>query len=315
MKLHEAFGMMMPRVPTPSNEWPIPDCMVGLEFEYENPANLNWQGHWWNRKMPHIAEYWTTHEDGSLRDNGVEFVLRDPLMGKDLTDAIAALLIPVPPLTTSYRTSVHVHIDARDMELEELKTFTLLYALTEQGFFNYVGENRTTNNYCVPWYEAPEYMDGVAKGLFREKMDAGILARAMHQAQRYAALNVNSLKKYGSFEFRHFGSVVTHGRIRKWVSICMQLKLAARMIPYDQAEALVYEPAEAVYRAVFGPYAMSCLNGLTAEQHENCQFSASLLMSRLAAEDAMAHFEEYVPTSKKPSSGWEKANKALKEVR
>lgn len=313
MKLHEVFGMAAPRVPVPSDEWPIPDCLVGLEFEYENPKGNAWVERWWDRKLPEISLAWATHDDGSLRDNGVEFVLRDPLMGKDLSDAISLLLDPMPPLETTYRTSVHVHIDARDLELSELKTAVLLYALTEQGFFNYVGGQRETNNYCIPWYEAPEYLFPVSKALFDAEVDKGILGRACANAQRYAALNINALRKYGSLEFRHYGDNVTEARIREWIGICLQLKLAARMIPYERAEQLVYEPADHVYNVVFGKYADLMLRGLTEEKHDTCQSSAGLLMSYIAAAHAADTFEKYVPDTREVNPVWKRSVEQMKE--
>lgn len=295
MRVCDAFGFPAPRVPTPSATWPIPDCMVGLEFEYENPKGFPWQD-WWQRGQPALQAYFNAVDDGSLRDGGLEFVLKEPLMGKDLEDSLHVLLDNPPPLAMTYRTSVHVHIDARDMSIEELKVAGLLYALTEAGMFMWIGGNRAESNYCVPWYESPEYTASRTKQLYGlGAMTKALMQNMSNGIARYQALNLNALRKHGTLEYRHMGEHYGIPHVTHWIKMCMAHKAAARSMTLREAERLILVGPEEVYTTVFGEQLGRELGRrVTEERHAACQFCGSLLVSFLASEESAVAFGKLV---------------------
>jgi hypothetical protein len=110
---------------------------VGVEIELEK-VNLN----------SDVGGTWKMIEDNSLKDDGQEFVTI-PIQFKYLEVELHRLFQGIKTCRASKRCSVHVHMNARDFTLEELKTFIALYMIFEKSFYNYSG-NRWNNNFCVP---------------------------------------------------------------------------------------------------------------------------------------------------------------------
>src|SRR5699024_6138197 len=47
------------------------------------------------------------------------------------------------------RTSMHVHVNALDMTVDQINLFLSTYLILEDVFFHHVGESRIDNNYCT----------------------------------------------------------------------------------------------------------------------------------------------------------------------
>ena len=108
---------------------------IGLELEIENiPPRF-------------IIDnpYWTVHRDGSLRNNGLEFVT-PPIKISRIEQALTVLFNQLQQgYTYGERTSVHVHVNVRTMTLKQLELFVLTYMIFEKALFNWVGHNRDIN--------------------------------------------------------------------------------------------------------------------------------------------------------------------------
>ena len=97
---------------------------VGLEIEMEG-TNL------------HIDEdlgFWRGEADGSLRgDESIEYVLRKPVprnqVAKALDELYVALREQEATIDMTHRTSVHVHINVQQLEVNEVYNFICLYLL------------------------------------------------------------------------------------------------------------------------------------------------------------------------------------------
>ena len=104
------------------------NALVGIEIEVENMGNGNY--------VP--AYYWQVKEDGSLRNNGVEFT-SIPLRASQVEYALDVYNRSVTQNNTpdySPRTSVHVHLNIRDLTWDQLKNLIILYCLFEKHFFH-----------------------------------------------------------------------------------------------------------------------------------------------------------------------------------
>ena len=199
----------------------LPNDFIGIEIELEG--------------LPHIPELrenslWSIHTDNSLRSSeslrSAELVLKFPLCGKDLKMALEEFntiitSLPTPPIT-SERTSVHIHVDARDMSVDELYKLIVIYCIFERVFFKFCGEGREDNNFCLPFYRAEgEIFENIGD---INKIGLKEFTKRLEGQYRYSALNLCSLLKFGSIEFRHCGGTYDIGLIKDWINILLKLK-------------------------------------------------------------------------------------------
>jgi hypothetical protein len=201
--------------------WLAPKLRIGLELEIENPKGARYV-------QEDYAPHWVHERDGSLRDNGFELVLAQPMFGQDLDIAVskAAAFVAKYPFVYNYRTGLHVHVDTRNMEVDELKRLFVIYALFEQSIFSFVGDDRTANNFCAPWYRISDHLDSVFT-IFKDDVDRQSARNVLKSVERYSALNCNALEKYGSIEFRHLQMSGDFAKIRNWINLIMSIYNAA----------------------------------------------------------------------------------------
>lgn len=198
------------------------DAQIGLEIELENfrleriPEE--------ERRM--LDNWWHFGGDDSLRGKwGVEAKFRQPLSGQNAVDAIRELIEAAernqitPEL--SPRTSVHVHLDVRDMTFEQYHNFLAVYACVEPLLFGWVKGGRDKNPYCLPLKAVLGDVHNMRK--LREDGFHHILHGAFSH-QKYAALNLSATCGFGSIEFRHLGGCFDYDRLITWVNIILCIK-------------------------------------------------------------------------------------------
>lgn len=217
---HEHFGKPRPAVmyPSKTNGELITDDFIGVEVELENAAHIRLSG------------LWNIHEDGSLRNNGREFTFNVPLNGQVADSALVELAGAIKASRVkpdkSARTSVHVHVDCTDLNPIELARMIGLYAVFETVIFKTFAPNRFGNHFCLPFNDILEFR-GIPRYLNSgwEKFEEEI---NIPDIGRYSALNVRSLFKFGTLEFRHHPGEYDVDRLREWVNCCLAFKRAAR---------------------------------------------------------------------------------------
>lgn len=205
------------------------ETLLGVEVEVENCVKLYGA----NEKF---ASYWVHKEDPSLRNNGREFVFAEPLFGHDAINAIDFLCIRAKEHNwkISTLTGLHVHVDVRNMELDEFRNFMTLYALTEPLIYNWVGDSRHENMFCAPWYLSE--MDlGVVSSIVKKQIPQGSILGYLKNLKKYTGLNLNALYKFGTVEFRMLKTTFDNRRIIDWLNILLSLK------KYAQTQGLTAE--------------------------------------------------------------------------
>lgn len=234
-----------------SDSLPLPTCLIGLEVEVENAgAPLN-------RDHP-LFQFWKLTRDDSLRGESAEFILSEPLFGEDLLSAIQTICDtgPVKEWEINYRTSLHVHLDARDLSFDAFKALCCTYAVIEPALYDWIGDKRDESIFCLPWYEAEGDIE-LIKQLFT--MRDSSLARRTELVNRYSGLNLNSLSRFGSVEFRHMRTTFNYERIYQWVSMVQKLKYYATTIENERnlgtylLDLFSQAGPEDFLREVFGP--------------------------------------------------------------
>lgn len=243
MKPAELFGHKLTKLKNKSSDhWALPECTIGIELEYECLMNKlidtgiiqtgPREELTLSSNYRYLSAHWSFHTDHSLRNYGIEFV-SSPLFGEDLLDAIQLLneffddlgnndIVP----TITSRCGTHIHLDVRDLDKEELLSLVCLYALYEYILFDFWGAERKHSIYCVPLNHT-DILVGPLANMHYFKDDfymRDVFESSFSEEQRYCALNLASIQKYGSLEFRHGLGTEDTAKLINWIQIIMCLK-------------------------------------------------------------------------------------------
>lgn len=226
------------------------ETLLGVEVEVENCVKLYGA----NEKF---ASYWTHKEDPSLRNNGREFVFAEPLFGHDAINAIEFLCLRAKEHNwkISTLTGEHVHVDVRNMELEEFRNFMTVYALMEPLIYNWVGDNRHENMFCAPWYISEMDLT-VVSSIVKKQIPQGSILGYLKNLKKYTGLNLQALYKFGTVEFRMLKTTFDPKRTIDWLNIILSLKKYAQipgLTAEDICKSARNEGAFSFARKVFGP--------------------------------------------------------------
>ncbi len=178
---------------------------VGLEFELEGIENTYFY------ECPYSQMIWNVENDGSLRNNGKEFIFAAPIEARYVPLMIDNLYNTLlkNEFETSFRTSIHCHVDCRDMDVLSVGALVILYTLYEDIFFTCLDVHRQDNIYCVPLTKAPLGWDFTAPASI---------------SMKYAALNTECLKRFGTVEFRHLEATSDVDKIISFVKMFVELR-------------------------------------------------------------------------------------------
>lgn len=192
-------------------EYPLVDknCLVGIEVEIENMP-----------KAPPAPILWKLTDDGSLRNHGREYISW-PVRDKQIEYALRLLFktIGATNYEFSQRCSIHVHMNARTMQVDQLRAMILLYIVFERALFAFVGHNREKNIHCVPLHDSniTYTFDAILNGT----------TRPQHAWMKYTALNLVPLQDKGTIEFRHMHGTDDMAKIMVWINLLLCIKLYA----------------------------------------------------------------------------------------
>lgn len=214
------------------------DYGVEIEMEGENfPLVRDWRG----------------EQDHSLRGNSIEYVMNQPLKKQAALLAITNLYKTLDNsgarIKETYRAGVHVHMNVQDFTINELFNFITLYLIMEKPLINFCGEDRVGNHFCLRACDADYIID-----MITESLSTRNLKRLNNMDIRYASINLSSLFKYGSVEFRAMRSCATAGPILDWIKILDRIKKSSREYesPMDLMAAFSMKGPNAFAKEVFG---------------------------------------------------------------
>lgn len=197
----------------PSNKMVCNNTVIGLENEIENVHVIS----------NAYQDFYTKTTDGSLRNNGLEFVSH-PIKAKWVPQALDNLFCSIHSKAEyTSRTSIHVHMNVRTFTTEELKTLIYLYFICEPIFFSFVKPERKENIYCVPLIECP----------YLQITDQFFYDGATNWT-KYTAFNVLPVSSKGTVEFRHLHGTNNKEEIINWVNLILYLKLYVKKNSLDK---------------------------------------------------------------------------------
>lgn len=221
----QIFGLNPPQVYTTSKAVPLdnpdPSLLYGLELEIEN-----------TREDMEVKGL-TVTTDGSLRNNGREFITQ-PMTYSNLYHVLHTFFAKnkLGPDNYSERCSIHVHTNVLDLTNEQLQNLVMLYQVFESVLFNFIGNNREKNIFCVPWKET--------------NLSYRLLLTLQEEAfyrvgdwQKYTALNLLPIQIQGSVEWRHMEGNCDLKRIMQWCRMIGHLYRMSRGNTQKQIQDLV----------------------------------------------------------------------------
>lgn len=204
------------------------DGTYGLEIETETEKSKDYPDKFFvtNHETGHFdlpsLPSWIGHEDGSLRNFGMEFVSKKPLSLVDLRISLLEFkrgTERVNFIKDAPATSIHVHMNITDFSFKELGNLLTTWTLFENVVVEYCGEGRTSNLFALPNRCAETTTSNVVQ-MFRgiEKGQKNSMS-FQHQSTKYGAINLSSIYKFGSLEFRSMRGTTDIEEILQWVEV------------------------------------------------------------------------------------------------
>lgn len=243
--------------------------LIGIEVEVENLPD--------HRHA--IQHSWRVERDGSLRNSGLEFISK-PLKPEQVETAIEHLFNENLPKYAHFspRTSVHVHMNCRDLTLMQIYNVVLLYQCFEDLFYDFAGSERKKSIFCVPLGNT-NYYTVLRKSFVRGDMVGW---------SKYTGLNLAPLREYGTIEFRHLRGTSDKATIYQWLHLLYNLYNFATAHTTDELEELIlaysnnrnfHEFGELVFNKHFA--ALSANSNYNKKMVEDLAIS-KLFMSKLS---------------------------------
>lgn len=181
-------------------------------------------------EMP-VLKFWECKRDGSLRDHGIEYVMKGPVLFEQIEEPLREFQNVDKTIKfnkNSISTSVHAHINFLTETFLTVANFITAYALVENLLVRYSGPDRLSNLFCMPFRDAEggvtqiEHMlQNIGRGLF-SKMSLNA------DSVKYGAINCAPLTVFGTLEIRTFRGETDVTLINKWVKILQALKNFAK---------------------------------------------------------------------------------------
>lgn len=204
-----------------------------------------------------VNQRWRFEEDGSLKVNGIEWVLRQPRNLQALTNSIQTLSSFLNDNNYGWydnvRAGVHIHLNAQEWSMQKLARFLFVYYSVETVLVASCGEGRSGNNFCLRARDA-SYIHECLSQFVRGD---GYVYRT--DSVRYSALNLKPLYYYGSVEFRALRTPQNLDDILKFVDLLTRIEKYSETFvdPWHLAANLSGNGAAKYLQDIFGDKASS----------------------------------------------------------
>jgi len=179
---------------------------------------------------------WDVESDGSLKKNGLEFVTKVPEGKISSLKKILKLKKFIykdwqKEILDSQKAGTHIHLNVNDLTGLEVFKLMLIYYPLETVLLNKAGPGRQGNLFCLRLRDAPDLISGLENVL-----DKSGWGYAKGDELRYAALNFQSLFKYGTLEVRCIRTSPELDNIKFWLDVLERLKHMCQVIydPWDE---------------------------------------------------------------------------------
>jgi len=198
-----------------------PDKDIGIEMELENKKS---------RESWPMFTRWRMEGDGSLRGNSAEYVLSNPIHVSEVAAELETFYSGFEERSIdeeSLRTSTHVHLNMQEASVNEVVNTSILYWLFEEELLKYCGESRTGNLFCLSLKDAEGYLpifESALRQYFHNNKKVEQFSYTLGDFVRYSSLNLASLSKYGTMEFRGMRGYPPIRVLKKWINTLISLR-------------------------------------------------------------------------------------------
>ena len=193
---------------------------IGIEIEME--------GHYLPSRFSPSSPWMGTH-DGSLRGESVEYVLRKPVKREEVAGCLDSLNQVYErkgsALLPSDRCGVHIHINMQQSSILHTINTIILYLMFEDVLVKWCGEDREGNLFCLRASDAEANIMYLQQAVQNRSFRFG-------NEVRYASINLSSLDKFGSLEFRALRTPKDMADIKTWAEILLAIKDASEAFDY-----------------------------------------------------------------------------------
>lgn len=204
---------------------------------------------------------WRAERDGSLRD-GMEYVTDGSIEPMGVKKAITQLHKHIKDaggkVNYSFRCSTHVHCNVQDLTDWQVVNCIFSYMLFENVFMNYVAPGRVGNRFCLRFQDAQHLTMQVCRFIqnLNEYGDHGLqhaIVGLRQENLKYAALNLYTLRKYGTLEFRALEGTDSPEKIDIWCQAIVRWRHNATRYgsPKELYESFIENPT-AMAMEIFG---------------------------------------------------------------
>ena len=225
--VNEAFGVKPVFRFSPTNRLVMPALAVGIEIEVEGWTDEDPSIYLGGKKANGINVSWVSDKDESLKDYGREFKA-GPICGGDLVTAIEDFCLDASrrKFKISQRTGLHIHLDCTSgKNAKFLGNLVSVYMAVEPMLFSYCGEWRRWCGFCHSFYDATLHIPNLRKMITAKNKNE--LTSAVKQIGRYSGLNLLSLTKFGTVEFRLLQTTFSAEDILFCINLCQSIYAAA----------------------------------------------------------------------------------------
>lgn len=183
---------------------------LGIEIEVEG-ENL----------PSRVGELWRVDRDGSLRGESYEYVSK-PIKYNELSSTLNQLKDAYrrtgAVVHESIRAGVHVHRNVQDFTPVQLFNLSISYFAIEDLLMKWAGESREGNHFCL------RAKDGEFVLFQLQRVaDTRSIKYLNTDTIRYCSLNLFSLFKYGTVEFRGMRGTANLDAIKLWTEMVYAL--------------------------------------------------------------------------------------------
>lgn len=204
-------------------------CLFGIEAEIENQENNRNTLEQRGRVTTAVPDTpWALVYDGSLRNYGVEYVLRRPLSLEDSVQALEQLFSSVvnPDREYSNRTSVHVHVNVQDLTEDQILALYVLSGAVEPLMQRMVRAERHTNLFCLPIHMCSTAISHVTNA-YSDRANSARFCDSLTGIGKYSSVNTGRLVDLGTIEYRAMHGTDDVQLLSDWLIVLRNLRSMA----------------------------------------------------------------------------------------
>ena len=187
---------------------------------------------------------WRAVNDGSLSGGGVEFKNIRPIRGDSILQNLNNLQNSScdQDFYIDNSCGIHVHMDARDFNWQELRNLIVIMNTIEPSIMNSMPAHRRLNRFCKSIdddfgqplvnshvYDKINSLEELVDFSYRDlsKVDPD---ENRYNSSRYRGMNLHSRFYHGTIEFRYHEGEIYSDPIIDWVRFCNRIMIAAKSL-------------------------------------------------------------------------------------